>query len=202
MKIERNSRRAKFYLAGILSVCAMAAAFLTVDVAKSTALTQARPESITGFGYATVQPFAPAVGHDGQPRLVPSIGGVEGNLISFQFFATKDEMGQVRGEMFFIDYTQKMVITSDVASFSIPHPVIKRIFGNPGLTFNMSSSTQSVRVNNEPRPGWKFVNGPSVDTGSEFNGAGDGVCFELFDDQNKKVFQWGGPLSFGSIVIK
>ena len=186
----------------ILAVGAIAAALLVAHVAQSTAFAQQGPTRVAGGGEATAAAFVQYVGHDLVIRNVPSIATV-GNRVTFGFNARKDSSGQVRGQMQLVDHTLGMIIHSDVASLSVPHPVHRNPVGSPpGVSASMSGSVGGVSVNGSPLPGWRFVNSPLFDGGEGAGGVGDTICFELFNAGGVKVQQWSAFLSSGNVQIK
>ena len=161
-----------------------------------------RPIRVVGGGESTTAAFVEYVGHDGEIRPVPSIGGTIGNRITFGFNATESRGGRIEGQMQLVDHVMGMVVNSDVVELSVPHPVHGNPVGTMGLSASMKSSTESVTVNGEPRPGWKFVNSPLFDGGEGANGTGDTICFELFDEAGVKILQWSAFLSSGNVRIQ
>jgi hypothetical protein len=121
-----------------------------------------------------------------------------GNRISFSFNARKAEDGKVEGEMQLVDHTLGLVVHSEVAELDV-HRMHNRPVGSTGSTAaRMRGSTESVVVDGEARPGWRFVNSPVFDGGNE---TGDTIRFELFNAEDVLLFQWSAFLSTGNVQI-
>ncbi len=191
----------RYMVEGILMVCAIAAAFLAIDIAQSIAFAQKGPTRVSGGGEATAAAFVTYVGHDGVNRNVPSIDTI-GNRITFGFNATKHDNGYIEGQMQLVDHTLGLVIHSDVVRLSVPHPVLNRPVGSTGLSASMSSSTSGVTINGEPQPGWRFANSPLFDSGEGAEGTGDTICFELFNAAGQRIRQWSAFISSGNVQIR
>jgi len=176
------------------------AACFVADLTQGIAFAQVLSTRVSGGGEAVAVAFVEYEGHDGQIRQVISIGTI-GNRITFGFNATMDVNGQVKGQRQLVDHNLGLIIHSDVIKLSVPHPVHNRPVGSTGLSASMSSSTEGVTVNGEPRLGWRFANSPLFNGGEGFNGAGDTICFELFNAENVRVFQWSAFLSSGNVQV-
>ena len=100
--------------------------------------------------------------------------------------------------MFVVDHTLNLWISSDVAVL-VSRPKHGAPVGFEGESFKMASSTTSVVVNGEPRPGWKFVNSPVFDG---ILGPDDTICFELINPDGEKVYQWSAQLSAGHVKAR
>jgi len=181
----------------IFAVCCMVSAVVALHVAMGTAVAQQGPTAAAGFGAATAAPFISYVGHDGMVRQVSSFDAI-GNRITFSFNALKAEDGQVEGEMQLVDHTLGIVVHSNVAELDV-HRMHNRPVGSTGSTAaRMRSSTESVVVDGEPRPGWRFVNSPLFDGGNQ---TADTVRFELFNEHDVLLHQWSAFLSSGNVQI-
>ena len=104
--------------------------------------------------------------------------------------------------MRFVDHTLGLAIRSDVEILDVPHSVHKAPVGLTGLSGSMKSSTEKVIVNGEHRPGWKFVNSPFFDSHNKHKSYEDTICFELFNQDGVKVWQWSAFLSSGNVRIR
>ncbi|HET8563922.1 MAG TPA: hypothetical protein VFM35_08640 [Candidatus Binatia bacterium] len=182
----------------ILALCWIVSAIMMPHVQVRPALAQESPTAIAGFGAATAAPFISYVGHDGAVRQVFSVNTI-GNLISFSFNARKAEDGTVEGEMQLVDHTLGLVVHSDVAEFDVNRMHNRPVGSTGSPAARMRSSTESVVVDGEPRPGWRFVNSPVFDGG---NRTADTIRFELFSAENVLLFQWSAFLSSGNVKIK
>jgi hypothetical protein len=181
----------------ILAVCCIVSAIVALHMQAAPALAQQGPTEVAGFGAATAAPFISYVGHDGVVRQVYSFNTI-GDRITFSFNARKAKNGKIEGEMQLVDHTLGIVVHSDVAEFGV-HRMHNRPVGSTGPSAaRMRSSTESVVVDGEPRPGWRFVNSPVFDGGNE---TGDTVRFELFNAEDVLLFQWSAFLSAGNVQI-
>ena len=167
------------------------------------------PIRIHGFGEATAAPFVTYNELAGSTKDVESFGRTSlgaagdtvGNRITFTFGAASDAEGWVHGQMSVIDHTLNLWITSDVAVL-VSHPEHGAPVGFEGDevgSFKMASSTTSVVVNGEPRPGWTLVNSPVFDG---HLGPDNTVCFELINPDGKKVYQWSANISAGHVKAR
>ena len=128
----------------------------------------------SGAGQGTSADFVTYLGTDGVLRDVGSISTTD-NQFSFGFTAMKHPKGGVEGQMQLTAHVTGMSINSDVEILET-HDLHGPPVGELGPSVRMKSSTDSVEVNGEPKPGWRFVNSPSFEGGP---GGGDTVCFEI-----------------------
>ncbi len=169
MKTKFGNARLALPTVGALAVTLALAFTLALGVGWRSA-SAGDPIRIHGFGEATAAPFVTYNELAGGTKDVESFGRTSlgaagdtvGNRITFVFGAASDAEGWVHGLMLFVDHTLNLRISSDVAVF-VFHPKHGAPVGFEGDTFKMASSTTSVVVNGEPRPGWKFVNSPVFD---------------------------------------
>jgi len=182
-------------LAGTLALLMVLALGLTTVFAQG-------PMRVSGGGEAVAAEFVTYHMLAGGTVDVPSIGTI-GNRFTFGFNGTKDSNGNVQGQMQLVDHDLGLTIHSDVADIDT-HPNQGAPVGTgdpPGVSFRMSSSTESVIVNGESRPGWQIRNSPTFD-GGEPGADKDTVCFELFNAAGDRILQWSAFLSSGNVQIK
>lgn len=195
-----------FSLIALLSIVTVACRVpATPDAEPSSTLasesSHISPQAIYGSGEATAAPFVTHSLLEGGTKNVRSFGEAPfedtvGNHFTFAFLATRDENGNVEGSMRIVDLDQGLVIESDVAVLKV-----RELRGPPvgfeGRTYHVDSSLESVVVNGEPKPGWRFRYSPVYDSGA----ASDTVCIALFDETDTKLVQWSAFLSSGDVYV-
>ena len=198
MKLHVETRMTKNWLLGAKQLIAVSVG-LVLWVSTSQADDDSSPRRIlaSGAGQGTAAQFITYVGLDGELRNVGSIGTI-GNPFSFGFTATRDKHGNIEGQMEFTDNVLGMSINSDVEVLEV-HTTHASPHGDKGLSFKMTSSTESVVINGEEKPNWKFVNSPTFDGGPH---AADTVCFEIFNAEGVKILQWSAFVSAGNVEFK
>ena len=161
------------------------------------------PQAIYGSGEATAAPFVTHILLAGGTKNIRSFGDAPfedtvGNHFTFAFNATRDENGNVEGSMRIVDLDQGLVIESDVEVLKV-----RELRGPPvgfeGFAYHVDSSIESVVVNGEPKPGWRFRYSPVYDGGTTFGS--DTVCIALFDETDTKLVQWSAFLSSGDVHV-
>jgi len=161
------------------------------------------PRAIYGSGEATAAPFVTHILLEGGTKNIRSFGDAPfedtvGNHFTFAFIATRDENGNVEGSMRIVDLDESLVIESDVEVLKV-----RELRGPPvgfeGIAYHVESSIDSVVVNGEPKPGWRFRFSPVYDGGTGH--ASDTVCVGLFDETDTKLVQWSAFLSSGDVHV-
>ena len=197
-----------FSLIALLTITLVACgepATTTVEPASSSASESSHisPQAIYGSGEATAAPFVTHILLEGGTKNIPSFGDppfedTVGNHFTFAFLATRDENGNVEGSMRIMDLDDGLVIESDVEVLKVRElrgPAV----GLDGIAYHIDSSLESVVVNGEPKPGWKFRYSPVYDGGAGY--ASDTVCIGLYDETDTKLVQWSAFLSSGDIHV-
>ncbi len=197
-----------FSLIALLAIVAMACREPAAPTAEPTSTPASEsshisPQAIYGSGEATAAPFVTHILLEGGTKNIPSFGEAPfedtvGNHFTFAFLATRDENGNVDGSMRIVDLEQSLVIESDVEVLKV-----RELRGPPvgleGDAYHVESSLESVVVNGEPKPGWRFRYSPVYDGGTAYGS--DTVCIALFDETDTKLVQWSAFLSSGDVHV-
>ena len=197
-----------FSLIALTAIVAVACSGSATPTAEPTSMPASEtshipPQAVYGTGEATAAPFVTHSLLEGGTKNVPSFGDAPfedtvGNRFTFAIIATRDENGNVEGSMRIVDLDGGLVIEGDVAVLKV-----RELRGPPvgleGIAYHIDSSLESVVVNGEPKPGWRFRYSPVYDGGPGF--ASDTVCIGLYDETDTKLVQWSAFLSSGNLHV-
>ncbi len=130
-------------------------------------------------------------------------GGADttGNLFTFAFNAVRDEDGNVSGSLRWKDVDLDVVVRGEIHLLE-PHPSRGPPSGFRGTSFKMEgATTEAVTIDGIVFPAGSTIrNSPTFDGGQKKSSA-DMVCFEIFDENGQKQFQWSAFVSGGNMQI-
>lgn len=126
-----------------------------------------------------------------------------GHAFTYAVNAIADEDGNAEGLMRIFDRELDVMIEATVISVDL-HPTTGAPTGFRGRSVRMIGETTAPVVVGGIRfpAGTKVANSPTFDSGRNQTHSGDTICFELFDTEGVKIYQWSAFVSGGNVQIE